>query len=442
MADNSSERKKDSGVFVKQPLTDYEVIGLSYNPSKSPKKKEKRRRTRSSSSSSSSSSRSKSHRKRRSRRKYHKNKKRRRHYTSSSSSDSSTSSRSPSPTPVNTSSSRRFQITTEEEKFQYSIPGDMAECVNENFDRFLSEKDLKENILKENPVPRNINPVKLLDHSPAKVVEGRQETLADKDLETVQLKIRDVLDPICRLWAIIEKAATQENSEEKEDQVSLEDIIILIEKSVMLLGQANNKVAYFRRLNILNVSLNSKSDAKGILYNYGPLLSTNSSELFGRQFRKQVLDNTKAQKETLKMLREVDKTKKKPFSASFPGRNKQSPRGSAGNHNRISFRQHFRTQQQQRLQRNTTTFCNISVELVPLEELEHVHPLVKEMFPEELKQNVPLGGASSHFVQSWEKLTKDQEILEIVKGYKIPLLRPPVQEKIPLNTLLKKIRNF
>ena len=130
-------------------------------------------------------------------------------------------------------------------------------------------------------------------------MEGRQETLANKDLETAQSKIRDVLGPICRLWTIIEKAATQENSEEKGDQVSLEDIIRLIEKSVMLLGQVNNKVAYFRRLNILNVSLNSKSDAKGISNIYAPLLSTNRSELFGRQFRKQVLDNTKVQKQTL-----------------------------------------------------------------------------------------------------------------------------------------------
>ena len=212
--------------------------------------------------------------------------------------------------------------------------------------------------------------------------------MADKDLETVQSKVRDVLGPICRLGTIIEKAATPENSEEKEDQVSLEDIIRLIEKSVMLLGQANNKVAYFRRLNILNVSLNSKSDVKGILNTYAPLLSTNSSELFGRQFRKQVLDNTKAQKETLEMFREVGKTKKKPFSARFSARNKQSPRESAGNQNRIPLRQHFRTQQQQRWQRNTTsqttnksngkapkkiatTFCNISVELVPLEKLEN-----------------------------------------------------------------------
>ena len=143
MADNSSERRKDSTpegeVFVKQPSTDHEVIGLSHNPSKSPKKKEKRRRTRSSSLSS-SSSRSKSPRKRSPRRKHHKNKKRRRHYPSSSSSDSSPSSRSPSLTPINTSSSRRFQIITEEEKFQYRIPGDMAEYVNENFDAFYQRK--------------------------------------------------------------------------------------------------------------------------------------------------------------------------------------------------------------------------------------------------------------------------------------------------------------
>ena len=154
MADNSSERKNDSNpegeVYVKKPSTNHEVIGLPHNPSKSPKKKGKRRRTRSSPSSSSPSSRSKSLRRRVLRRKHHKNKKRRRHYASSSSSDSFPSSRSPSSTPVNTSSSRRFQIITEEENFQASILGDMAKYVNENFDCFLSEKDLKENIHREN----------------------------------------------------------------------------------------------------------------------------------------------------------------------------------------------------------------------------------------------------------------------------------------------------
>ena len=68
------------------------------------------------------------------------------------------------------------------------------------------------------------------------------------------------------------------------------------------------------------------------------------------------------------------------------------------------------------------------------------------MFPEELKQNVPPGGRISHFVQSWEKLTKVEEILEIVKGYKIPLLRTPVKDtspgKNPLNKPLKENQKF
>ena len=92
-----------------------------------------------------------------------------------------------------------------------------------------------------------------------------------------------------------------------------------------------------------------------------------------------------------------------------------------------------------RLQKQVaTTFYNISVELVPLETLIHVHPLIREMFPRELKQNVPREERISYFFQSFEKLSKDQEILEIVKGYKIPLLRTQVQEKIPLNPPLKK----
>ena len=69
----------------------------------------------------------------------------------------------------------------------------------------------------------------------------------------------------------------KENSEEKEDQASLEDIIRLIKKSVMLRDQANNKVPCFRCLkNILNLLLNLKSHAKGILNNYASLLSTNT----------------------------------------------------------------------------------------------------------------------------------------------------------------------
>ena len=45
----------------------------------------------------------------------------------------------------------------------------------------------------------------------------------------------------------------------------------ILDHSLMFPDQTNNRVTYFRHLNVLNVSLNSKSDAKVILNIYVPL---------------------------------------------------------------------------------------------------------------------------------------------------------------------------
>ena len=39
----------------------------------------------------------------------------------------------------------------------------MVKYINKKFDRFLSDKKLNENILKEHPVPKDTDPVKILD---------------------------------------------------------------------------------------------------------------------------------------------------------------------------------------------------------------------------------------------------------------------------------------
>ena len=62
--------------------------------------------------------------------------------------------------------------------------------------------------------------------------------------------------------------------------------------------------------------------------------------------------------------------------------------------------------------------------------------------PEGIKTKCSSRRKIFHFVQSGEKLTKYQEILEIVKVYKIPLLRTPIPEKLPLNTPLKENQKF
>ena len=77
-------------------------------------------------------------------------------------------------------------------------------------------------------------------------------------------------------------------------------------------------------------------------------------------------------------------------------------------------------------------FTNNS-KLVPLASMTLIHLVVRKLFTEEIP-NVPLAGRLSQFVKQWEQITRDQEILSIVKGYQTPFTNLPVQEKPP-NTI-------
>ena len=55
--------------------------------------------------------------------------------------------------------------------------------------------------------------------------------------------------------------------------------------------------------------------------------------------------------------------------------------------------------------------------LIPDAELVNVHPFVKSLFKRMLIPRVPLAGRLQYFQTSWEKMTKDQNILNIIKGF-------------------------
>ena len=57
------------------------------------------------------------------------------------------------------------------------------------------------------------------------------------------------------------------------------------------------------------------------------------------------------------------------------------------------------------------------ISLIPLEDLKHVHSLIKQLFSEKEIQNLPLVGRLKHFLLSWKKLTSHLKIQKIVKRY-------------------------
>ena len=55
------------------------------------------------------------------------------------------------------------------------------------------------------------------------------------------------------------------------------------------------------------------------------------------------------------------------------------------------------------------------------ESLTNVHLLVRNLFTRKIP-NLQMTGRLDHFSQNWEKLTQDQGVLFVVKGYVIPFL--------------------
>ena len=71
-------------------------------------------------------------------------------------------------------------------------------------------------------------------------------------------------------------------------------------------------------------------------------------------------------------------------------------------------------------------------------ELENVHPFIKRLFSAKEVPNVPIAGRLKHFSKALKKLTRDQSILDLVDGYKIPFQRKPFQTKAPFQLVASR----
>ena len=72
--------------------------------------------------------------------------------------------------------------------------------------------------------------------------------------------------------------------------------------------------------------------------------------------------------------------------------------------------------------------------MINMEELTHVHPILKKIFPKQKIPNCALAGRIKEFLPAWKLLTKDQELLALVECYQILLVMDQVQEnakKVP-----------
>ena len=84
----------------------------------------------------------------------------------------------------------------------------MASHANNNSEKYIPEKDVKEAIFIKTPMSENLDPVKKLDdylQELLKQKKRRQDIVIDNTLETVQDKVLDIIVPLSKLWVMIEQ---------------------------------------------------------------------------------------------------------------------------------------------------------------------------------------------------------------------------------------------
>ena len=79
--------------------------------------------------------------------------------------------------------------------------------------------------------------------------------------------------------------------------------------------------------------------------------------------------------------------------------------------------------------------------VIPNAELVNVLPLIKRLFSKEMLTkavDILTAGRISHFLVYWQKMTFNQDILSVIKGYTTPLIKIPFQQNIPSFTRMNK----
>ena len=332
----------------------------------------------------------------------------------------------------------------EEAQYNWDSPTGMADYANKYLKNFVPEKDIKDSILTTSPVPANIQGPKKLDDLFKELLEEKKketELFWDSNLERIQQKTLHVFGPLSKVWMTIEEA---NDAESTKVEIPLEDLTTSLEQSVMLLGQAINSMTYQRRCNALSAVMSDTRKIKSTVKEQAALFASNKDDnLFGKPFRKHVMDTFKAKKESSEVYKNTD-GKRQPFRKGpslhrgFGGRTAVFSK-STGSQQQPGPSQNFRQDGQQRgfrgkkkhenrtspqhANRYTSDYCS--------NRTKNVHPIIKGLFPIQIIREVPLAGRLQYFVNNWQILTKNPDILELVSGLRLSFIEEPIQNKPP-----------
>ena len=109
------------------------------------------------------------------------------------------------PSEVMVQTLKKNRIITEE--YKWSLSQDMTSYANDNSEKYIPEKDVKEVILIKTPRPEHLDSVKKLEDNLQERLKQKtrsQDSVIDNILEKVQVKVLNIMGPLSKLWVTIE----------------------------------------------------------------------------------------------------------------------------------------------------------------------------------------------------------------------------------------------
>ena len=357
------------------------------------------------------------------------------------------------------------RMPREEDEDKWDLPEELANFFGEYTRKHYAEKDMK-NFMKCYPCPSNISCVPQLDDSAKKSLKDKNlnQTLElDDEFAAIQERIQDVMGPLGAAWGTLKLWKAGELT---ITEAHIQGLVDQLQKSVVLVGHSMQKASWYRRVNVLSAIGKTNgakiADIKSLLKQdkIQSIFETNTSgELFSAKFDEVTKTEKTSRSNFADLFRKKESKKdkketktatnsnfkpsnslKRPFPASpLPRGGGYRESGNSSNwfrnggggqpNSRSGSSNPFRGGYGKG-KFSSETFCSMLPHPTWLSSLEHVHPMIKGIFPI-TEVSSPLAGRIQRFLVNWKLLTTDKNILNIVKGWEVPLMSLPIQTRLP-----------
>ena len=221
---------------------------------------------------------------------------------------------------------KRFKLDSSNE-MSWELKQELVDYIHKYMKVHVSDKEIKDNVLYDSPVPSNIREVPQLDNYMKTILSDNSKftTLKwEKTLKTIQDKVISVFGPLTKLWLLIDS-----EKENNQDDPALAECAEVFDQAILMLSQVFNNVAYHRRENVLSTLIDSSSKVKKILkVKSSDLNDSGNKFLFGEDFETQLLKDSKAIKKSQDVFTGLKQTKPKPTTTSGAGFKRPFSNGS------------------------------------------------------------------------------------------------------------------